>query len=175
MLVFWNQGYKGSSLQDLIGAMGISKSSFYETFGNKRALFLATLKHFDATRAIYNREEFQAGLPVKEILSKLFQITIDSVIDDRLGCMFGRSALEFFGHDEAVTQQIATGVNRLEKAFRQLIERGQASGEIASKHDARMLARQLTATFYGLQVMANAGPDREALKRVAAATISLLE
>ncbi len=47
MRVFWTQGYEGTSLHDLLGAMGISKSSFYETFGSKRDLFMRSLEHFD--------------------------------------------------------------------------------------------------------------------------------
>ena len=175
MMVFWNQGFKGSSLQDLIRAMGISKSSFYETFGSKRELFLATIKRFRDSRAIYNRPEFKADLPVKTVISGLFDFIIDSVIDRQLGCMFGRCALEFFGSDDEVTKQIASGVSHLEVALCQLIERGQASGEISADKDPLILARQLTTTFYGLQVLANAGPERQALKAVAAAALKILD
>ena len=44
--VFWTHGYNGTSLVDLTNAMGISKSSFYDTFGGKRDLYLKTLDYF---------------------------------------------------------------------------------------------------------------------------------
>ena len=50
MEVFWARGYEATSLQDLIGAMEISKSSFYEAFGSKRELFLSAIGHYIDTR-----------------------------------------------------------------------------------------------------------------------------
>ena len=35
MHVFWRQGYKATSIEDLAGAMGINRFSLYDTFGDK--------------------------------------------------------------------------------------------------------------------------------------------
>jgi AcrR family transcriptional regulator len=39
MKLFWERGYEGTSFDELIGAMGISASSFYNSFGNKEELY----------------------------------------------------------------------------------------------------------------------------------------
>jgi AcrR family transcriptional regulator len=39
MKLFWERGYQGTSFDDLIAAMGISASSFYNSFGSKEALY----------------------------------------------------------------------------------------------------------------------------------------
>ena len=44
MQVFWRRGYRATSLNDLLAAMDLSKSSFYETFGTKRELLLTALR-----------------------------------------------------------------------------------------------------------------------------------
>ena len=49
MEAFWARGYDGTSLQDLLLVMGLSKSSFYETFGSKHDLFLRALEHYTST------------------------------------------------------------------------------------------------------------------------------
>lgn len=46
MCVFWKQGYAGTSLDDLLVVMKLSKSSFYQSFKGKHALFLNCLQHY---------------------------------------------------------------------------------------------------------------------------------
>ena len=41
MNAFWTKGYDGTSIPDLLQATGLSRSSLYETFGGKDALFEA--------------------------------------------------------------------------------------------------------------------------------------
>ena len=40
MSLFWRQGYTATSLQQLLDAMGLSRSSLYASFGDKKALFI---------------------------------------------------------------------------------------------------------------------------------------
>src|SRR5258706_14157450 len=48
MKLFWERGYQGTSFDELIAAMGISASSFYNSFGSKEALYCeATQSYLD--------------------------------------------------------------------------------------------------------------------------------
>ena len=53
MLLFWRQGYSGTSLSDLTRAMGIAKTSMYAAFGNKEALFRLALQRYSEGPAAY--------------------------------------------------------------------------------------------------------------------------
>ena len=46
MDVFWRVGYERASLELLLEAMGISKQSLYDTYGDKRALYLKALAQY---------------------------------------------------------------------------------------------------------------------------------
>ncbi len=172
--VFRKQGYKGSSLHDLIRAMGISKSSFYETFGSKSELFLTTLARFHKTEAIYQFTDPNIDIPAKTLIASMFRQLTDSVINGKGGCMFGASAIEFSGTDPKVTAQIANGINQLEQVFYQMLMREQKNGRLSAQHNIRTSARQLTATFYGLQVMANANLNQEVLDEIASNAVAML-
>ena len=43
MAVFWDHGYEGASLPDLMAGTGLSRGSLYKAFGDKKALLLAAL------------------------------------------------------------------------------------------------------------------------------------
>ncbi|MEK9754967.1 MAG: helix-turn-helix domain-containing protein, partial [Rhodospirillaceae bacterium] len=46
MQVFWSKGYAATSMRDLTEAMGLSKSSLYDTFGSKHDLFLESIDFY---------------------------------------------------------------------------------------------------------------------------------
>jgi len=57
MRLFWQQGYEGTSLEDLTSTLGIAKPSLYAAFGNKRSLFTKAMDR-------YTREGAR-GLPTR--------------------------------------------------------------------------------------------------------------
>jgi TetR/AcrR family transcriptional repressor of nem operon len=44
--LFWRKGYEATSIQDLVEALGINRSSLYGTFGDKHALYLAAIDRY---------------------------------------------------------------------------------------------------------------------------------
>ena len=46
MDLFWRQGYENTSLADLIQEMGIARQSLYDTFGDKRTLYLKAMAFY---------------------------------------------------------------------------------------------------------------------------------
>ncbi len=175
MRVFWTQGYEGTSLHDLLEAMGLSKSSFYETFGSKRALFLRSLEHFDETQSLHAVAKLDADVPVKTIIAEMFAVIIDRAVNQKHGCMFGRSAVELSNRDPVVRKRAAAGIRSVEDTFHKAVVRGKKSGELSKHCEARLLARSLTATFYGLQVMGNANVPQKVLKDVVSAALKELD
>ena len=46
MDVFWKKGYEATSIADILSATGLHKGSLYQTFNDKKTLFIATLDHY---------------------------------------------------------------------------------------------------------------------------------
>jgi len=176
MRVFWARGYDGTSLCDLIDAMGISKSSFYETFGSKHDLFLASLDYY--------RDNVIGLLPLKLASAKspragivaAFDLILDPPSQDRpQGCFIGRCAVETAGHDLAATTRITAGIEETVDAFHAAVEQAQVLGEIPADRDARALAHYLVSSLNGLRVMAEAKADRTTLEDVVRLTLATLD
>jgi len=48
MKLFWARGFEATSIRELVSGMGINRASIYATYGDKRDLFVAALKRYDA-------------------------------------------------------------------------------------------------------------------------------
>lgn len=176
MHVFWEKGYKGASMKNLLDEMEIGKGSFYATFGSKRELFLEVLKHFGETKAMVRQAAgILANEPAKVAISVILNRVIDRAVNKQRACLFGKTAFEIWGDDPDVEKQVSMGVKRVEDAFYSALLRGQERGEIPKDRDAKALANYLTGIFYGLQVMARANPDRQSLESVVSTALTVLE
>jgi TetR/AcrR family transcriptional repressor of nem operon len=79
--VFWETGYAGTPLRDLLKQMRIGEGSFYNTLKSKKNAFLECLKHYNAT---VNRQRGEAllGAPTAAIgVRALFKIVLDCLDD----------------------------------------------------------------------------------------------
>jgi TetR/AcrR family transcriptional repressor of nem operon len=61
MHLFWLKGYGATSMRDLLDGMGIGRGSFYDTFGDKHALFLAALDRFEEARTSWVDEALEGS------------------------------------------------------------------------------------------------------------------
>lgn len=176
--VFWDKGYESTSLADLIAAMGISKSSFYDTFESKHALFLAALDRYNEGGSGGDIAALIAGAgSVRAGIAAVFEGVIERMAGrgDRRGCFVHNCAVEVAPHDPAAAAKVSAGLGCMEEAFLAAVERGQAAGEIPARHDAVALARYLASSLNGLMVLAKAGRDRLALRQVVDITLAALD
>ncbi len=177
MQAFWSGGYAATSLADLTSAMGISKSSFYETFGSKHALFLATIERYGDTAAERTVGVLENSTGAKAAIASVFEFIIDSATaeGERRGCFINNCAVESASHDADVASRVVTCMTRLEAAFESAVSRGQEAGDIATDHDPKTLARFLTCNMQGLISTAKANPDRDKLNDIVRVVLASLD
>ncbi len=161
MHVFWEKGYEGTSLADILAATSLSKSSLYATFGDKRELFLAA---FDA----YRKEHFEFlhrtlnnGQPARQSIETFFRQGIAHSQDKTQvnGCMTANEAVELAPHDAEIQRLVAEDFQAVEDEFARAVTRGHKDGSIANRQETRALARFLVVCLQGFQVMARAKSD----------------
>lgn len=178
MEVFWAKGYEAASLTDLVGAMGISKSSFYDTYGSKHDLLLSALDHYNKTIGCRVTDlvlDHPQG-PKAGIAAALNGVVNQNVEgDSRRGCLTSNCTVELAPHDPAVAAKVQDSRDHLEAAFYEAVRMGQDSNEIPRRSDARALAHFLTCSVNGLTVMAKSGADRAALEDAVRIALSTLD
>src|SRR5579871_2078456 len=102
--LFWDKGYNACSMQDIVEGLGLSRSSIYETFGDKRQLFLEALKKYQRAALEAMEKDINAASDVREVLKQIFGSILPGNQNCSLekGCFMVNSAIELAPHDPEI-------------------------------------------------------------------------
>lgn len=181
MQVFWTQGYERTSMQDLLTAMNLSKSSLYQAFGGKQRLFRQCLTRYTDMLADRLRE----GLAGAASGRRFIEDFLGSVLADveggaagdarRRGCLVMNTASEFAQSEADIARDVADSIGRFRGVLQAAVERAQREGDIPPERDARQLANFLVSSMSGLKNQAKAGADTDTLKGIIAMILKVLD
>lgn len=166
---FGRKGFTATSTEELMNAMNVGRQSMYDTFGDKRQLFLKAL-------ALYSQETMSAmaaelskpGSGLTNLRDALMHFTERPDIAATDGCM-GINALCEFGLQDQEVLQAMDGQGKI-KAMRQLLlknlRRARTTGELRKDADLTALADFFDNTLAGLRISARGGKNRAELRRI---------
>lgn len=174
--VFWRIGYEAASMQDLVEAMGINRQSLYDTFGDKRTLFLAALDRYVELESTQLQQVLEQAPSAKEGLRRIFDGIVSAAIQgDRRGCILVNTIVELPVHDEQTARSLCAKLTLTEDLLRDTVRQAQAAGEISRKRTPETLARFLMNNLRGLRAMARAEGDHAGLHDVVEVMFAALE
>ena len=167
MTVFWEKGYEGTSIRELEQRMGINRLSIYNTFGDKRSLFLAALNFYYNTHSkqlfgpLY---EGRRGLQdVEDLLYRFAQWVAQG--REFLGCLMCNTAIEMPFNDPQITAQAQQHFAQLEDGIYAALQRARAQGELKDTRNLRARARKLVAILQGVLVRLRLSGDADACRK----------
>lgn len=174
-VLFWEQGYEATSLQDLLQVMSIQKGSFYHTFNSKKELFLKCMQWHDNQ----SFTEFRALLaatdqPITLIKSLFLQFATDSPDNHGKGCFAGNIVAELSSKEGNLAAGAKEYLLTLEYIFFEQITWAQLNGQLQNKTDARILARYLLNLWNGINITRRLYPIEKELLPVLEFQLSIL-
>jgi AcrR family transcriptional regulator len=172
---FWVRGYSATSLDDLSAATGMNRPSLYAAFGDKRALYLETLRR--ARDGLLTATAAALSLPgdLKTNLDFYFARAIDAYLagdGEARGCfVIGTALTEAVGDPEikAILHDTSQGLDTL---LAGRLRRAVEEGEIPADVDIEALAYLLSSALNGLAMRSRGGEPREALERWAQGAVA---
>lgn len=177
MRVFWENGFDGTSMQDLEQAMGLKRTSIYNAFGNKRDIFNQALVHYMETLgSCWNpilEEADTAREGIQNLLNKLLDLHFDE--DSPGGCLLTLAALERSQHDTVSQEIIEQAMHTLGETVYQRLVRGKKAGEFGQDFDTRGTATVITSIFSGFMVLGKANFSKSAMHKAVLASLKLLD
>jgi AcrR family transcriptional regulator len=165
MEVFWERGFEGTSLDDLLEAMQISPSSLYAVFGSKERLFLEVIDCYLAGPGSFIPPILREPLSTQQTFERLLEVAADELTrtDQPAGCMVSLAMTHGSPGATFLRQSLTERRTGSLHALQGRIEQGVAAGELPGDTDAQDLARFFMILLQGMSVQARDGASRENL------------
>ena len=167
MILFWAQGYTATSVQQLLDRMGISRSSMYTEFGNKRDLFLEVMSLYNSLANELIDTISKADNPVdavREFYETGFVRQPDKVL--YRGCLLVNTILELRDVDDELSSIAINHFDEIEKAFARCFQKCTANGTLKQNLDPKVLAGFFMTVIKGMRVVARQNPSEAYLRGV---------
>jgi len=177
MRLFWRKGYAGTSVEDLTGTLNLSRSSLYDTFGDKRSLFLEALKLYServlgaTARTLNESPSPMAGI------QKVFDDLIAGVGSETgaLGCFMVNSVAELVPYDPDVTEIATKYADSLQQLFTTVLTEARSQNLAIKKQTPEQFAAYVFNMIQGIRVLIKSGATREQVQAISDITLNSLQ
>ena len=155
MQIFWQRGYKKTSVEDLIKEAGVNRFNLYECFGGKHGLYLKALDKYrdevflQRMKKIDNHENGLEG--IQEYFESLKEFLVES--KGNFTCLMMNSQIELVPKDKKVSKKVTFYFTKMEQTFLNALTRARKSGALSQDANLRDLAKFLTGSAQGMCVM----------------------
>lgn len=152
MQLFWSQGFRGTSVQDLVDGCRVQRYGIYQSFGSKEELFLAAIDRYQSTvvaRMVAPLIRPGAGLPaIRRVLDSLVQLGSGSA--GGKGCFICNTSGELGRDETGVATRIDRYLTTLHDAFLQALAGAHREGMLRAGVDLSTAADHLTGLTVAL-------------------------
>lgn len=173
----WHSGFEASSVKSISEKLGITRSSFYNAFGNREALFLEALELYCAQSPDRVLDAVGSDASILSLLTQFFKEVCRSRASDiqARGCLVVNCVAELVGVDDALGPVLEKAVMNSLERFERLLDQAATNGEIEHKGDIREKALALQNLLIGLNVMAKVVHSEDELWAAAKQTLNGLD
>lgn len=157
--VFWERGYDATTTAELAAAMGIQKGSLFHAFGDKRSLFVETLRRYMEKRKADMIERVSGSRDPLGALQDWVEHSVDVLASEegRVGCFGVNSSVGLAARDPELADLMADYWNQFIDYFTRTIARAQQLGHVRHDLDPKVLAHLVLVNLAGMNVIARQG------------------
>jgi len=174
--VFWAKGFEAASTEDLLAAMNIGRQSLYDTFGDKRRLYLEALGRYQEVTTA-NQIALLEGesSPLAGIRRMLMTVAGADPAFRGLGCMDVGSISEFGQGDAEINAMSRKTGAVLQAALEKVLRRARSEREVPADLDISGAANFIRSAMMGLKISAKSGLDTTGLRQIVDLAIEALK
>jgi AcrR family transcriptional regulator len=162
---FWERGYEGTSMADLVEALGLASARIYAAFGSKEELFREAIALYEAKEGGFASRALAEEPTALHAIERMFRDAIDLYTrpDRPHGCMVVSAAVNCADANDRVRDWLAEHRRERTASIIARLERAARDGEMKAETDAQALGDYCSTLLHGLSVQARDGVTRERL------------
>ncbi len=158
MELFWQKGFKHTSMSELLDHVGIQRQSFYNTFGSKEKIFLESVALYTRTMTQKVSAVFeQPGNPLDNVRQALTMMREMVEGADACGCLLGNSIAEFGLNHPEISVLLKEKIGFLTKAFQGAFAKAIEQGLLPESKDPAAMAQSLVVMAQGMALLSKIG------------------
>ncbi|MEM9561720.1 MAG: TetR/AcrR family transcriptional regulator [Actinomycetota bacterium] len=162
--LFWEQGFRATSVGDIVERTGLSKSSLYGAFGSKEALFETALDRYIVEHERMVDERLVHGTRGFDDIEAFFRRGEEPVEPTPpRGCLAINTATEMRHADPVLVDLGVRHRRALRRGFTAALTRAVDLGEVEEQRVGH-LANNLVTAVVGLTVMLTGGASSDELR-----------
>ncbi len=176
MQLFWAKGFAATGMAELQQQMGIGRKSLYDTFGNKRQLFIKALQLYSdsVVRQIFSALN-KGGSPLGNVRRLMRMLQQEHSMPKSMGCLLGVSMAQFRTNDAERAEILRHHIKGVEEAFYKTFKRAQDVGELDGNTNIRDLARLYMGIAQGLALIGRVQDTPAVPRSIVNAALATLE
>ncbi len=174
--VFWKKGFSDTSLDDLVGAMGINRPSIYRAFGSKEDIYRRLLQNFaDKMEAVFIETMGSDG-NIRDRLIAFYQnaLTVYSGGGIAKGCMVMSTAVTVAPCNSAIQEDLMAIIQFVDEKLAEQFQIAIDSGHISATPNGKSRGMLAQSLLHSLSLRARAGQSPSQLQPLIETGVALL-
>ncbi len=158
--LFQTQGYRGTSIDQLLEATELSRSSLYNGFGNKESIYLMVLDDIAVKSAVLYKDSALSNNPEEFI--RIFFMSYQPDKSHYLagsGCLLVNTVVELADSEPDLVNRAQTYLQQAQDSMASYFKLSQQNGLLAKHHNPMALAKFFMNVKKGLMVSVRHGTD----------------
>ena len=165
MYVFWDKGYEGTTMADLIKSIGMKAPSIYAAFGNKDAIFKEVVKSYLPTVVSGQLKALNSSPKIYEAVEATLKacVSLYTGKDNPHTCLVMTAAINTAPEHAEHVETLKSLREEYKAAWRKRFEVAEADQQLTHEANASELAEYFTTIIQGMTIKAKDGATQETL------------
>lgn len=174
--IFKQNGYNGTSIDEILKATGLSRSSLYDSFKDKHSLYLQSLDFYKAQENKAYDQVDEKNLNGLQKIEMLFKEVVNHLVNhpEDNGCLMVNAAAEMSKRCDKTAQVICNNKDNVQDLFGTWLADAQTKKAITLTKPAKSYGPFLFNALCGLKVLSQSGATKSELNNVVKVTMDAL-